>query len=454
MNNDSGETMKIIIAGAGDVGFHLAELLTLENQDIVLIDLDQDVLDYAATHLDVMTLRGDSASVNVLEQAEVHKAKLVLAVTTSEKNNLMTAILAKKMGAKQTIARVSNEEYLNGEQQKTFRELGIDTLISPRQLAANEIRRLVDQCSFTDLFEFEEGKINLVGTTLDPDSPLVNTRLSEIEELDVDVNLRPIAILRGHRTIIPRGNTILHRNDHIYFITKKENIDRISDIVGKKRKTVKRIMILGGTGLALATAQRLENDYNITIIEKNKNRCKYLSEILHNTLVINGDADNINLLVEEGLENMDAFIALTNNSETNIIASLTAKNHGVYKTIAQVENKEYTHISQNIGVDTLINKKLIAANNIFRFVRKGRIEAITSLHGVDAEIIEFVVHKNNQLTKKPLKDLHFPTTALIGGVIRGHETYIPEGEFQLQYDDRVIVFALPEAISKVEKLFR
>ncbi len=445
--------MKIIIAGAGDVGFHLAELLSFENQDIVLIDSSQEVLDFASTHLDVMTLKGDSSSINVLEQAEVGRAKLVLAVTTSEKNNLVTAILAKKMGARQTIARVNNQEYLTDSERELFRELGVDSLISPTLLAAEEIYRLVRECSFTDLFEFEEGKINLTGITLDEYSPLANKQVADIHGIETDVTLRPIAVLRGHRTIIPRGNTILRRNDHIYFIVRKENIEKLINIVGKKKITVKNVMILGGTALGLATARRLEDEYNVTLIEKDRKRCKVLAEQLNNTLVINGDASNIDLLEEEGLSNMDAFLALTDNSETNIIASLTAKNHGVYKTIAQVENKEYIHISQNIGVDTLINKKLIAANNIFRFVRKGQVEAITSLHGVDAEVIEYVIHKKNQLTKKPLKDLHFPKTALIGGVIRGEDTLIPDGDTQLQLDDKVIVFALPEAISKLEQLF-
>jgi trk system potassium uptake protein len=217
---------------------------------------------------------------------------------------------------------------------------------------------------------------------------------------------------------------------------------------------VKNIMILGGTELSRATAQRLENDYNVTLVIKDKDCCKKFAEVLPKTLIINGDFSNINLLVEEGLDNMDACIALAGNSETNIIASLTAKNHGVYKTIALVENKEYVHISQNIGVDTLINKKLIAANNIFRFVRKGKVEAITSLHGVDAEVIEFVVHRKNQLTRKPIRDLPFPKVALIGGVIRGEESYFPNGDFQLEVGDKVIVFALPDAIGKLEQLFR
>lgn len=445
--------MRIIIAGAGDVGFHLAELLAFENKSITLIDKSQDVLDYAATHLDVMTLQGDSSSIDTLQEAGVNNAGLVLAVTTSEKNNICTAILAKKMGARRAIARVANQEYLEEAQRSTFRELGIDSLISPTQLASEEIFRLVRECSFTDHFSFEEGKAHLIGITLDDYSPLVNQQIEEINDIETDVALRPIAILRGHRTIIPRGNTVLRRNDHIYFITKGGNTDKLINLVGKKKVNVKNVMILGGTQLGEATAKRLEQTYNITLIEKDKERCKELAELLHNTLVINGDYSNINLLEEEGLNKMDAFIALSNNSETNIIASLTAKNHGVYKTIAQVEHKEYVHISQNIGVDTLINKKLIAANNIFRYVRKGHVEAITSLHGVDAEIIEYVITKKNQTTKKPLKDLHFPNTALIGSVIRGDETLLPNGDFQLQLDDKVIVFALPEAINKLEKLF-
>lgn len=446
--------MKIVVAGAGDVGFHLAELLAFENQDIVLIDTNQEVLDYAATHLDVMTLRGDSSSINTLEQANIGRAALVLAVTTSEKNNLLTAILAKKMGARQTIARVNNQEYLEPGQRETFRELGVDTLISPQELAAEEIFRLVNQCSFTDIFEFENGKINLVGITLDDYSPIVNKKVSDINWQYNQLEPRAIAVLRGHRTLIPRGETVLRRGDHIYFTTRKDNIDRLVNVVGKKKIKVNNVMILGGGGLGYASAKRLEKQYNVTLIEPERQRCKLLAEQLSNTLIIHGEPSNIDLMEEEGLGQMDAFIALTPNSETNIIASLTAKNRGVYKTIAQVENKEYIHISQNIGVDTLINIKLIAANNIFRFVRKGKIEAITSLHGVDAEVIEYVVHKQNQLTKKPLSDLHFPKTALIGGVIRGEESLIPTGDFQLQVDDKVIVFALPEAMDRLEELFR
>ena len=217
---------------------------------------------------------------------------------------------------------------------------------------------------------------------------------------------------------------------------------------------VRNIMIIGGTEVGLKTAQLLERDYNVTVIEFSKENCKGLASSLDDALIIKGDPSNVELLKEEGLSRTDAFIALTPNSETNIITSLVASEEGVRKTIALVDNVDYTHISQNIGIDTIINKKLIAANNIFRFVRKGKIEAIASLHGVDAEIIEYVVHKENRLTRKPLRELHFPDKAVVAGIIRGEESFFPSGNFQLQMHDRVIVFTQHESIGKVEKLFR
>ena len=381
-------------------------------------------------------------------------ANLFLAVTTSEKNNLITAILAKKLGAKQTIARVNSREYLSEITKEHFFQLGVDSLISPRQLAAYEIVRLIHQVSLTDIFDFEKGKLSVIGFMLDDHSPLVDQTIREIDEGEPAVPFKPIAILRNHQTIIPRGDTRLHGKDHIYCITKNDTIDEVVKFVGKDLVKVKNIMIVGGTDVGLTTAHLLEDEYNVTLVDKDKETCKQLAENLDNTLIVKGDPGNVELLKEEGLEKMDAFIALTPNSETNIITSLMAEDAGVSKTIALVNNTDYTHISQNIGIDTIINKKLIAANNIFRFVRKGNVEAITSFHGVNAELIEFIIKKNNRLTKYRLKDLHFPLKALIAGVIRGEESLVPDGEFLLQLHDKVIVFALPEAISKVEEMFR
>ncbi len=446
--------MRIIIAGAGDLGFHLAKLLSHEQQDIVLIDNDDDALLYAATHLDIQAIQGDSASILVLEQAEVSKASLFLAMTTSEKNNLMSCILAKKMGASHTVARVTNQEYLTESQRMSFDELGIDSVICPTQLAAHEVVRLVAQSTVTDLFEFENGQLTLAGFLVDAHSPIVNLSFEEIEKRHEGQYFKPIALQRGDKTIIPRGGTVVRRKDHIYFLTPKNKIEEAIKIVGKTPVKVRNVMIAGGTEVGLKSAQLLEDKYSVVIIEKSKERCKVLAQQLRRALVVHGDPSSLELLKEEGLERMDAFVALTANSETNIITSLLAKKSGVRKTVSLVDNTDYTHISQNIGVDTLINKKLIAANNVFRYVRKGKVEAIASLHGVDAEVIEFSILKENRLTRKPIKDLHFPKEAVVAGVIRGSKSIFPTGNTVLEKGDKVIVFAQHSAIPLVEKLFR
>ncbi|MEY3050507.1 MAG: Trk system potassium transporter TrkA [Bacteroidota bacterium] len=447
--------MKIVIAGAGSIGFHLAQFLYFENQDITLIDDNQDELDYATGHLDVMTLRGDASSVRILREAGAHLADLVLAVTTSETTNLITASLARKLGAKQTIARISKSEYLEENNRALFTSMGINEVFSPYKLAAGEIHRLIQRCSFTDIVEFDEGKISFLGITLGKGSRLVNLPLNNWKSVCTDNSVRPIAILRDSHTIIPTGEVTLRLHDHVYFITNKRKVDQVERMVGTQTNKVRRIMILGGTKLALETARLLEGEFNLTIVEENKDRCKFLSEQLNNTLILHAKADNTDLLVREGLDTMNAFVALTDNSETNIIASLTAKNHGVYRTIAQVENKEYVHISQNIGVDTLINQKLIAAMAIARYIRKGKVEAIGSLKGVEAEIIEYMVTPNNRLlVGKRLRDIPFPPDTLVGGVIRGEGSLIPDGNFQLQQHDKVIVFAKRQAIGKLDNLFR
>ena len=446
--------MNIVVAGTGEVGFHIAQLLAYEQHSLTLIDLDEEVLDFAETHLDVITIHGDCTSPSILKLAEVQRVDLFLGVTTSEETNLISCILAKKMGSKQTIARVNNPEYLLEPHRALFYEMGIDSLISPRSLAAQEIKRLLERTEVTDMFDFEGGKFTVFGITIDLNSKVDRKTLQEVAAEDPTLEFKAIAILRGNKTILPRGDTVLIGNDHLYFVAQKSAADRVTKLLGKIHKRIKRIMIAGGSATGYLVAKMLEKNFNITILEKDKDRCKVLANKLNSTLVLNGDPHNIELLREEGLEDMDAFIALTPDTETNVLMSVIAKNAGVHRTIALVENNEYTHISHSVGVDTIINKKLIAANNIFRYVRKGKIEAIASLHGIDAEIIEFVVHKTNVLTRKPLRKIHFPEGAIIAGIIRNEESIIPSGDFTLERDDKVIVFSLPKAIRKLEKLFR
>ncbi|GGZ15253.1 Trk system potassium transport protein TrkA [Echinicola pacifica] len=445
--------MNIVIAGAGDMGFHLAESLSYENKDITLIDTDKDILEHVASRIDVLTVIGDSASIDVLKNANVKEAHLVMAVTTSEKTNIVTAMLAKQLGAKRVIARVRNHDYLEEENVNYFRNLGIDNIISPTMLCSGEIYRMIKNSTFSDIFEFEEGKLNVVGVILDQYSPLVNKRLADTNAMSILDDVRIIAIVRDQMTIIPRGTTILRNNDHVYFVSNTKANESIAQLTAQKEVAIKNVMLIGGDDLAFTSALKLEGEYKITLIHRDKERCKWLSERLKSTLVIHGDYKNIELLIEEGLEEMHAFLALTESSETNIITSLSAKNHGVYKTIAHVDTREYIHISHSIGVDSLINKKLVAANQIARYLRKGKVEAISGIYGVDAEFIQYVISKNNRLTKKLLRELRFPDTAIVAGVIRGEDVFIPDGDFQLQLNDKAIVLALPSAKSNLEKLF-
>lgn len=445
--------MRIIIAGAGDVGFHLAKLLTQENQDIVLIDTDGDKLKYAAEHLDIATIKGNSISYSTLDEANVSKARLVIAATNSEETNISTCIIAKHLGAKRTIARVRNTEFLLKREKLDLEQLGIDEIISTETLAAREIKRLLKDVAFTDSFEFDRGLLNLVGIAIEETSPLAGKTVSEAAYLNPDNSFLTAAILRKNETIIPRGDVTFHIGDHVYFIAQKSAMDHILALSGKERKRIKNIMILGGNEVGMHTAKKLSLKFNVKLIEPDKERCFELADQLQGTLIIHGEGSDVELLEEEGIDQMDAFIAVTENSETNIISCLVAKNHKVQKTIALVENMDYIHLSQNIGVDTMINKKLIAANFIFRHIRKGEVLSLTSLHGVDAEVVEFEVSEKSSVVGKVLKGINFPKSAIVGGVIRKGKSYTPNGDFVFEALDHVVVVAHPECIHKVESYF-
>ena len=446
--------MRIIIAGAGDLGFHLAKLLAQEEQDIVLIDQNNEVLDYASNHLDVSTIRGSSTSLKTLEEANVSKADLLIAVTSIEETNITTAIMGKRLGAKRTIARVSNIEFLHQREKLNLKDVGIDEIISPESLAAKEIKRLLKETALTDTFEFEKGMLSLIGLIVDEQSELLNKTLTETAYLNPDHNFTTVAILRNNETVIPHGENKFELNDHAYFIAEPTGIDRVMDLSGKKRQEVKNVMILGGSRVGINTAKQLSKKYNIKLIEQDKDKCFELADELSDTMIINGDGRDLELLKEEGIDRMDAFIAVTGNSETNIISSLVAKDAGVKKTVALVENIDYIHLSQNIGVDTLINKKLIAANFIFRYIRKGEVINLTSVHGVDAEILEFEIQDGSKILTKELRNLEFPKTAIIGGVIRRGQGYTVRGNFRFEPKDRVVVLSRPECIHNVEGFFK
>ena len=446
--------MKIIITGAGDVGYHLAKMLSSELQDIYVIDEDEARLNYVQSHIDILPILGDAKSFEILSEAKVSQCDLLIAVTASEETNLLVSIMAKKYGAKKTIARVSTLENLDTERQQMFKDLGIDTLISPDILAAEEIARLVKKSAFTDNIEFEGGKLTVFGIAIGDKSELRDKTVGESAYLNPNLSFKPIALHRNESTIIVNKETEILENDIVYFISTPESIDKITAFCDQQCFEIKNIMILGGNRLGELTARIFQDNYKVIIVEGDEKRCELLANNLSNTLVLNIDGRDVETMKEEGLGDMDALISVTKNSETNIISSLVAKNHGVRKTIARVENIDYIHLSQNIGVDTLINKKVIAASNIFKHIRKGHVDAIANLHGVDAEIIEFTVKPNSKVTLKKIKDLKFPKNANISGVIREEESLIPFGDFQLNEGDKAVVFCLTESIHKIERYFQ
>mgnify|MGYP001579951390 FL=1 len=447
--------MKIIIAGAGDVGFHLAKLLSYESQDTYIIDFDGEKLEYLNSHLDIITKKGDATSIKLLKEIGIDSADLLIAVTDSQNTNFTISVIGKSLGAKKTIARIDNSEFLN-ECEVDFKKFGLDFMISPQELAANEIKMLLDQSSFNDTVAFESGVFNVMGTLLTHNSPIIDLTVKEASHSFPSIDFTTIAIKRQgvSQTIIPRGDTRYELEDQVYFCVPNYSMKDLYPILGKKQFNIKNVMILGGSSIGQKTARNLcKNNFKVKLIEINREKAGLLAEELSDTLVISGDGRDLELLEEENIRETDAFIAVTGNSETNIMSCLVAKSKGVKKTIALVENMDYIDISQTIGIESLINKKLIAASNIFRHIRKGEILALANLHNIDAEVFEFEVKQGAKVTEHPIKELRFPREAVFGGIIRNKKAIMASGDMQIQTGDKVIVFCLPEAIHTVERLF-
>ena len=448
--------MKIIIAGAGEVGFHLAKLLSFESQDITLIDNNKSNLIIAENQLDIKTIEGDSASISVLKEANVQNCDLVVSLTTSETTNFTTCFLAKQLGAKRTIARISNSEFIEGNKEIDFSSIGIDELISPESLASEEIKLLVHESAFTNSHDFEDGILKMMGVKLEKNAPFIGKTVMESASVFPGVHFMPIAIKKENSdtTIIPRGDTVFSQGDQVYFITNEKGLKELYDLIGTEKQNIDNIMILGAGRIGSKLAKELSNEgLNVKIIEINSEKANHFVEEVKNVMMLNVDGRNIDLLVEENLENMDAFIATTGNSETNIMSCLMAKSKNIKKTIALVDNMDYFNLSQSIGIDTLINKKLLAANDIFRFVRNGDIVELAKLNNMDAEIVEFNVSEHSKVLNKKIVNLDFPRKAIIGGVIRDKKGLIVLGDFEIKLGDRVLVCSTAEALKKVESLF-
>lgn len=445
--------MKIIIAGAGEVGKYLAKMLLKENHDIVVIDNNEKRLKTIEIDKDIMCINGSCTSISVLQQAGVKNASLFIAVTIAEEINIMAAILAKKLGARKTIARIDTMEYLEPKNKPHMLGLGIDRLIYPELIATKEVVGNIKQTGTSEIFEFSGGKLTLFVVKLDADAPIINKSLREADMITKSTDFRAVAITRNEKTIIPKGDDLLQVNDMVYVITNPSGIQAILKYAGKKKLEISNVMILGGSRIGRMVAQRLQSQINVKLIEIDIDKCENIATELNKVLVINGDGRDSELLLEEGIKDMDAFIAVTGNSETNILSCIMAKKMGVKKTVAEVENLDFIEVASKMGVDTIVNKKLSAASNIYTETMKARVESIKCLTGSDAEVLEFVVQPGATITTDVLRNINFPKGAIIGGVVRNEKSFIADGNTQVKANDKVVVFALPEAIFEIEKYF-
>ncbi len=452
--------MRIVIAGAGEVGSHLAKMLSNESNDITVIDSSQSRLDSLSAIADIVTVCGKSSEIGILRKAEVQDADLFIAVNPSESQdvNIVSAILAKKLGSRKVTARVNTEEYLSFENKNIFTEMGIDLLFYPEKIAANEIVDLLRHNASADSMDFARGRIQMSVFKVEDDSPLLDMNVLELSRhaTSEELQFRVVAISRNNSTIVPKVDTRFKYRDLVYIISRREGTQMLMKLIGAVNLEVDKVMILGGSHTAEMVARQLVGQIGkIKIIDSSKERCVELSESLGDAVsVVNADGRNSDVLIEEDIRGFDAFVALTGSSEANILACVAAKRLGIPRTVAEVENIEYIRLADGMGVDAVINKKLITAGRIFKFTLSDKVRFIKYMNGTDAEVLEYIVSKDAKITSGRLMDLDFPKNAIVGGVIRGNNAFIAVGSTTIQEYDRVVVFALPEAVRDVDKFFK
>ena len=445
--------MKIVIAGAGEMGSHLARMLSGNGHDITVIDADQKLLSEVGSLADVICVEGDSTTFAVLRKAAVRKCDLFIAVNHEENDNIVAAMLAKKLGARKSIARIDNNEYLEPNNKEMFIDMGIDYLFYPEKVAAREVINLLGHTSTTEYVDFSSGKLSLVVFRLEPTSPLVGQPLAGFDEEETPLSYRTVAITRGGQTIIPRRDEHYMEGDVIYVIARQDAVHEVMEFSGQSNIEIKNMMILGGSRIGIRIAMEMQDEVNIKLVDYNAEKAYRLAETLDKTLIINEDGRNTDAMMEEGLSNMDAFGAVRGRSETNILAAMLAKRMGVKTVMAEVENLNYINLAESIGIDTIVNKKLVTASNIFRFTMSTDVQAIKCLTGSDAEVLEFIVKPNSPATKARIKDLGLPEDTIIGGIVRGDKVLIAVGNMEVNPYDRVVVFAMPGSVGKVGYYF-
>lgn len=444
--------MKIIIAGAGEVGTHLAKMLAQERQDIVLMDTNEDRLHFPNSNAEILPVVGNPTSLKDLQEAGVRKADLFISVTPEETTNITACILASNLGAHKTLARINNYEYLLPKNKELFNKLGIGSMIYPEMLAAKEIVTAVKRPWARQYWELFGGALILIGVKIRENSQLVNLQLADL--LSDQKLYHIVAIKRRNETIIPRGVDRIEAGNLVFFTTTRAHVKDVQQHAGKKDPEVKKVIIMGGSRIAIRACQYLPTNIRVKVIEMDKEKSHRIAEVVpENVLIINGDGRDTDLLMQEGIQDAQAFVALTDNSSTNILACLAAKRFGVVKTIAKIENLDYIPLAESMDIGSVINKKLIAASHIYQFLLDADVSNVKSLTFANADVAELVARPNSKITRKQVKDLRLPRDMTLGGLIRDGEPMMIKGDTQIQAYDHVVVFCLDTAMRKLEDYF-
>ena len=443
--------MKIIVIGAGKVGCQIAQTLSSENHDIVIIEKDNIIQQSAQNSLDAMVILGNGANVLTLEEAGIKQTDMLIAVTSSDEVNMLACMIAKQFGVPKKIARIRNPEYLHTSI-LSREKLGIDFAINPERATAKEIVKLFKSpINVSQVQDFAEGKVKLIEFNIEKYFPFLNQQLKNIS---FKYPVLVAAIYRDNKIIIPDGEEKIIVGDNLYVLVEKDNFLGLNEFFNEKPLDMQNVMILGGNRIAIQTALILAKlGINTKLIERDKEKCDKIAELLPHSLIINGDGTNIDLLKSEGIETTDGFVAVTGYDEDNLLVALLAKHLGTKKVIAKIDRSNYIPILEKIGVDAVVNPRIITTSAILQFIRKGEIVSLTLLKEGKAEVIELMVHSNSKIINKPLRNANLPKNSIIGAVIRKDRVIIPHGDDTIQAQDKIIIFALSSAIKKIEKIF-
>lgn len=443
--------MRIIIVGGGEVGFYLSQRLSLEGHELTVIEMDGDKCERIRNALDIMVIEGNGASQEVLRDAGIEEADMIIGASGADEINIFACMIAAKFNVKLKAARVRNPEYYSSNSVFKQSELGVDLFIHPEEEVAEEILRLLLRATATEIVEFENGKMLVIGIKLDKSCPYINMQLKEMGNEELRKKFRVVAMLKNNKTIIPTGEDYINNNDHLFVATRADHLNDLLKMTGKDEQKLDKIMVLGGGKIGRSVVHGLEKrNKKVTLIEVNREKSRKVACEFKKAMVVQADGTEIDMLAKEGILEMDAFVAVTSDDENNIISCLLARHLGIQKTISLVNRIDYMPLMPVIGIDSTVNVRLSTANAILRLIRRGHILSVVSFHGIEAEGIEFEIKEKGKITGKPLSKLNLPEGTVIAFIVRGGESFVPHGNSTIEPGDRVIIFALPDAVSELE----